>query len=88
LSGPRDDGTFEGLALEDALASRSAAARCGLQIVDLSTGNVVEWLRISGIVNELYDVAVLADTIRPMALGFKTSEIQHLISLEDDLSSS
>lgn len=88
LSGPREDGTYQGLALEEALASRSAAPRCGLQIIDLSTGNVVEWLRISGIVNELYDVAVLANTTRPMALGFKTSEIQHLISLGDDLSSS
>lgn len=87
LSGPREDGTFQGLALEAALESRSATPRCGLQIIDLATGNVVEWLRISGIVTELYDVAVLANTTRPMALGFKTSEIQHLISLPPGLPS-
>ncbi len=86
LSGPRADGTFEGLQLDEELASRSATPRCGLQIIDLSTGNIVEWLRITGIVNELYDVAVLTDTKRPMALGFKTNEIQHLISLGEDLS--
>ncbi len=36
LSRPRDDKTFGGLALEEELAKRSADARCGLLIIDLT----------------------------------------------------
>jgi hypothetical protein len=32
-------------------------------------------------VRELYDVAVLPEVIRPMALGFKTDEIQRTIAI-------
>lgn len=85
LSGPREDGTFQDLALEGALEARSAIPRCGVQPMDLGAGNVVEWLRISGVVTDLYDVAVLTNTTRPMALGFKTSEIQHVLSLPPGL---
>ena len=58
LSRPRDDKTFGGLALEDELAKRTADARCGLLIIDLRTGDVAHWLRVEGMVRELYDVAV------------------------------
>ena len=81
LSRPRDDKTFGGLALEDELANRSADARCGLLIIDLRTGNVAHWLRVEGLVRELYDVAVLPQVSRPMALGFKTDEIQRMIAI-------
>ena len=36
---------------------------------------------IKGIVSELYDVVVLQKVKRPMALGFKTDEIQHVVSM-------
>ena len=32
------------------------AARCGLNVIDLKTGDTVHWLRLEGIVSELYDV--------------------------------
>ena len=35
-------------------------------------------------VRELYDVAVLPDVRRPMALGFKTDEIQRTIAIGAD----
>ncbi len=75
LSQPRQDKTFSGLALQDELARRGAEARCGLLIIDLRTGDVAQWLRVEGLVRELYDVAVLPQVSRPMALGFKTDEI-------------
>ncbi len=81
LSRPRDLTTFSGLALDDELARRNAEARCGLLIIDLHTGDVAHWLRIEGMVRELYDVAVLPQAARPMALGFKTDEIQRLIAV-------
>ncbi len=82
LSGPRHDKkTFGGLALDEELAARGAEPRCGLQVVDLRSGDVVHWVRIEGLVSELYDVVVLPGAVRPMALGFKTDEIQRLLTV-------
>ena len=78
---PRDNKTFSGLALDDHLASRDAEARCGLYVVDLETGDAVHWLRLQGIVSELYDVVALPGVVRPMALGFKTDEIRRTLSV-------
>jgi uncharacterized protein (TIGR03032 family) len=81
LSRPRHDKTFGGLALDDNLTAKGAEARCGLLVLDLSTGDAVHWLRLEGMVHELYDVVVLPGVARPMALGFKTDEIQRLLSI-------
>jgi uncharacterized protein (TIGR03032 family) len=82
-SRPRENMTFSGLPLDDELAKRKAEARCGLLIVDLRSGDIVHWLRIEGIVEELYDVAVLRGVRRPMALGFKTDEIRRMLTVGD-----
>ncbi|CAN5384968.1 TIGR03032 family protein [soil metagenome] len=82
LSGPRHNKTFSGLPLDAELAAKGAEGRCGLLIVDLDSGDVVEWLRIEGIVGELYDAAFIPGVTRPMAIGFKTDEIKRMISFE------
>jgi uncharacterized protein (TIGR03032 family) len=81
LSMPRREGSFTGLALDDNLEQRNAKARCGLQVIDLDSGDVVHWLRIDGSIQELYDVAVLPGVRQPKALGFLTNEIQRHVSL-------
>lgn len=83
LSKPRENRTFSGLALDDELARRKAEARCGLYVIDLRSGDVVHWLRIEGVVSELYDVVVLPEVRRPMALGFKTDEIRRVLKIGD-----
>jgi uncharacterized protein (TIGR03032 family) len=82
LSKPRHNKTFSGLALDENLKQRKAEPRCGLQVIDLRTGDAVHWLRMDGIVDELYDVVALPAVRRPMALGFKTDEIRRVISVE------
>jgi uncharacterized protein (TIGR03032 family) len=82
LSKPRRNRTFSGLALDENLKSRKAEARCGVQVIDLRTGDTVHWLRIEGVVTELYDVITLPGVKRPMALGFKTNEIGRVLSIE------
>lgn len=82
ISRPRHNKTFSGLALDKNLKTRHAEARCGVQIVDLRSGDVVHWLRMEGVVEELYDVVVLPGVRRPMALGFKTDEIRRILSIE------
>jgi len=83
LSLPRDNRTFSGLALDDALRARDAEPRCGLIVIDINNGNVVGWVRIEGLVRELYDVAFLANCRRPLLIGFKGDDIRHLISIDD-----
>lgn len=83
LSRPRER-TFTGLALDDELAQRGAESRCGLQVVDLASGDVVHWLRLEGPVDELYDVVILPGAVRPKALGFKTDEIRRNVWFQDE----
>jgi len=81
LSALRPGGTFAGLPLDDNLGARGAVARCGLLVVDLRRGDAVHWLRLAGVVTELYDVAILPGVRRPMALGLKTDEIRRTITV-------
>lgn len=83
LSRPRHNKTFSGLALDENLSSKKTEPRCGIQVIDLRSGDVVHWLRIEGIIEELYDVAVLDGIQRPMALGFQTDEIRRTLTLGD-----
>jgi uncharacterized protein (TIGR03032 family) len=81
ISRPRKEKTFTGLPLDDALISRKAEAWCGLLVIDLRTGDTVHWVRLEGVVAELYDVVTLPNVTRPMAMGFKTDEIQRTLSI-------
>jgi uncharacterized protein (TIGR03032 family) len=82
LSLPRDNRTFQGLPLDDALARRGAQARCGLVVVDTRNGDTVGWVRIEGVVRELYDVAVLPGVRNAGVVGFVTDEIRRVISID------
>lgn len=83
LSLARDNRTFSGLPLDEALKARDVEPRCGLAVVDLASGDMSGWVRIEGVVRELYDVAFLPGARRPSAVGFKTDEVKHLISIAD-----
>jgi uncharacterized protein (TIGR03032 family) len=83
LSKARHDKTFTGLALQESLDKRGAQAQCGLHVINLRTGDTEHFLRVEGIVEEIYDVVVLPGTVRPVALGFKTQEIQQTIAIDD-----
>ncbi|MGA7804771.1 TIGR03032 family protein [Bradyrhizobium sp.] len=76
------DGSFSGLALDDELKKRDADGWCGLQIVNLGSGDIVQWIRIEGAVTELYDVAVLPGVRRPMAASFTGAEIAEPLTFE------
>ncbi len=82
LSLPRESRTFSGLPIDAALSARDAEPRCGLAVIDLASGDMVHWVRIEGVVRELYDVGVLPGVRQPAAIGFKTDEIKHLISID------
>ncbi|MEG5175048.1 DUF4915 domain-containing protein [Microcoleus sp. B3-D7] len=83
LSKPRGcDNIFSGLELDELLLVKDAEARCGMMVIDLTNGAIVHWLRFERIVTKLYDLQVIPQVQKPMALGFKTDEIAQLITLE------
>jgi uncharacterized protein (TIGR03032 family) len=83
LSKARQAASFHGLPLEANLAARHAQALCGIHVIDLRSGATVHWLHMEGVVDELYDVVALPGVRRPMALGFKTDEIERILSIEE-----
>jgi uncharacterized protein (TIGR03032 family) len=83
LSRPRaENRTFQELPLDERLAEKGAEPRCGLLVVDLKSGDTVHWIRIEGVVSELYDIVAIPGVRRPMALGFKTDEIRRMLRVD------
>lgn len=82
LSKPRN-GRFAGLALDDELKKRDAEPWCGVQIVSLTTGDVLQWVRFDGDITELFDISFLPGVRNPMMVGLRTGEIRELITFED-----
>lgn len=82
LSLPLESRTFSGLPIDTELKARDAEPRCGLAEIDLASGDMIHWLRIEGMVQELYDVVALPGTTRPAAIGFKADAIKHMIAID------
>jgi uncharacterized protein (TIGR03032 family) len=80
LSLPRENKTFSGLPLDDRLTAAGEAAVCAIQVVNLITGATDHWLRLGGIVRELYDVVALPGLRAPMAVGFAQQQINRLVT--------
>ena len=84
LSEPRENRTFAGLPLQERLSAAKMEPRCGLYVIDPKTGDIVHWLRLEGIVSELYDVVALPGVRRPSMVGFRKDEIRRTLSVEGD----
>lgn len=80
LSKPRNH-HFSGLLIKEKLQQKQAEARCGILIIDLKTGNIVEWLDRDTEATELYDVAIFPQVQCPMVLGFKSGNIAKLVTI-------
>lgn len=79
LSKPRYK-RFDGLALGDRLEETDSEPWCGIQIISLSTGTCVDWLRIDGKIAELYDLEIIPGIACPMGIGPNGPEVARLIS--------
>lgn len=77
----REDRTFQGLPLDEALVREKVEPRCGLFVIDLRSGEKVHWVRLEGAVRELYDVCALPGVRRPRALGLRTDEIRRTVTV-------
>ena len=81
LSKPRNNKTFSDLPLNAELQAKNADARCGLCVIDLHNGSIIQWLNIEGTMGEMYDVVTLPGVTCSTAVGFKTDEISRTIKL-------
>jgi uncharacterized protein (TIGR03032 family) len=86
LSLPRDR-SFAGLALDDNLKTKDADPWCGIQIIDLRTGDVLQWLRLEGHVRELFDVAVVPGVRCPMAISPQSPEFSTTVTRVEEFGS-
>ncbi|SFK95073.1 TIGR03032 family protein [Pseudovibrio ascidiaceicola] len=77
LSLPRD-GSFKGLPLDEELRKRDADPWCGVQVINLATGDVVEWIRFRGVVKEMLDVCTLPGVRLPSGASPTSSEMSSL----------
>jgi uncharacterized protein (TIGR03032 family) len=84
LSKSRENKTFSGLELDANLKTGDAEARCGVHVIDLKSCDIVHWIRVDGVVTELYDVIALPGVVRPQSLGFKTDEIRRVIRIGNE----
>ncbi|MBX7249902.1 MAG: TIGR03032 family protein [Caulobacteraceae bacterium] len=82
-SKPRD-GAFAGLELQNQLKKRDGEAWCGVLIIDLRSGDMVEFIRMDGQIAELFDVAIIPDTLCPMAIGINSPEIHSMITFDKE----
>lgn len=48
-----------------------------------STGDARHWLRMEGLIEELYDVVALPRVHRAQAIGFQSDEVRRVISIEE-----
>jgi uncharacterized protein (TIGR03032 family) len=81
MSLSRGNRTFEGLPLEQKMEASGAAPRCGIAVIDLRSGDLAHWLRIEGVVTELFDAVLLGGVKRPAAIGFRSDEIRRVLSI-------
>ena len=84
LSKPRNQ-RFEGLQLDTELANHDVEPWCGVQIISLTNGDVLHWIRFEGDVSEIFDLCFLPNVRHPMMVGLRTPEIRELITFETEL---
>ncbi len=84
LSKPRNQ-RFEGLQLDAELTKRDIEPWCGVQIVSLTNGDVLQWIRFEGDISEIFDLCFLPNVRNPMVVGLRTPEIRDLITFESEL---
>jgi uncharacterized protein (TIGR03032 family) len=77
-------GSFKELPLQEELDRRGIQPWCGIVIIDLEQGAVVEHLRIDGGFTELFDLAVLPGVRNPMSIGIQSDEIVRTVRFNPD----
>jgi uncharacterized protein (TIGR03032 family) len=77
----RPDSAIKHAKLDASIAQKGQAQSCGIFVVNLKLGRVIHTVRISGAVQEVYDVAVLPNTLRPRAEGPTSETLDFMLNI-------
>ena len=81
VSLPRPE-TFDSLLLNTRLKDEARQPHVGIAVIDLKTGNCIEWLWLRGDVREIYSVVVMRDVQSPVAFSQDSEQALGLITME------
>jgi hypothetical protein len=79
-------GKFDEMAIAEELNSRGLDPICGVMVIELTTGAIVEWLRLDGDVQELFAVEAMPGIRCPMSVGPVTEEFPDTITFDAEVS--
>jgi uncharacterized protein (TIGR03032 family) len=74
------DGSFRELALQSELSRRQVASACGVLIIELASGRIVESILFDGKASEMFGLALLPGIRNPMSIGPATVEMIGAVS--------
>lgn len=80
MSRPRYD-RFRGLELDQRLQDADSEPWTGIQVINLKTGTVVQWLRMDGPVAELYDIALIPGVLAPNGIGLADQRVGSFVRI-------
>lgn len=78
-------GTFEDMPLGGELALRSETPICGVLIIDLAGGQIIEWLKLEGDVQELFTVELVPGIKCPMSVGPATEQFPETVTFDVEI---
>jgi hypothetical protein len=79
----RRHGNSGSLPLHETMAAYGTAPCCGLLVIDLRNGDIVQWLRLRGDITELFDVGVIASIRCPRGIGPNAPGLQQAMRGEE-----
>jgi protein O-GlcNAc transferase len=69
--------------LAEAMKTKGATERSGLLVIDLRSGDIVQWFWLRGDVTELFDVGVIASIRCPRGIGPNSPSLEETMRGED-----
>jgi uncharacterized protein (TIGR03032 family) len=75
-------GRLQGLELGTNLEAKKAEPWCGLVVIDLRAGSIVEWVRFGTGIPQLFDCALLPGIRSPMAIAPGSADMQDAMTME------
>ena len=84
VSKPRQGG-FTDLPIEHEMNRRLATPMCGVLIIDLRDGDIVEWVKVEGDATELFTVELMPGVACPSSIGLGTLEFDNAVTFDPEI---
>lgn len=78
-------GKFDEMPIAEELTTRNLDPICAVLVIDLEKGEIAEWLRFEGDVQELFAVELIPEVKCPMVVGPSTEEFAETITFNAEI---